>query len=95
MRRTKQKALLANLNENGWMFLLRFGSCWIRGKRLSEVFLIVLLLSASFSFEAVYAQEEPPVYTFSECKSVAAASTLETMTIHTFRLARHHIQPRY
>ena len=58
------------------MSLLRFRSCWMKSQRLPVLFLIVLLLSASFSFESVSAQEEPPVYAFSECESVEEASLL-------------------
>ena len=51
--------------------------------RLSEALLIVLLLVASAPPAPVHAQENPPVYALSECKSVKEASLLEELRFVT------------
>ena len=83
--KTVQKAFFVRIRENGWALVLQSRCCWMRRLRLSEAFLIALLLFASSPSGPVYAQEDPPVHAFSECKNVKEVSLLGELN-HITRL---------
>ena len=83
--KTVPKAFFVRIRENGWTLVLQSRCCWMRRLRLSEAFLIALLLFASSPSGPVYAQEDPPVHAFSECKNVKEVSLLGELN-HITRL---------
>ena len=71
----------ATVCEKKWPIVLQFSCRWTRKLCLSEALLIVLLLVVSAPPAPVYAQEDPPVYAFTECKVVKETSLLEELRL--------------